>query len=84
MVQQRNGQERKREEQRKYNRGKGYGGYGNYNYHKGGKGGNRYNQPIGQGDPFKGGYSNKGKGKGYHKGKGHNNYSKGGKGTKRK
>ena len=68
----------------KYNRGKGYGGYSNYNNHKGGNGDNRYNQPIGQGNPFKGGYNNKGKGKGYHKGKGHNNYSKGGKGTKGK
>ena len=68
----------------KYNKGKGYGGDGNYNNHKGGRGDNRHNQPIGQGNPFKGGYNNKGKGKGYHKGKGYNNYSKGGKGTKGK
>ena len=50
----------------KHTKGKGYGGHGNnygYSNYKGGKG--KYNQqPVGQGNPFKGqqGY---GKGKGY-------------------
>ena len=72
----------------KYNKGKGYGNCGNnysYNNYKGGEG--KYNQqPVGQGNPFKGqheygkgkGYSNKGKGKGYY------NNQQGGKGAKGK
>ena len=75
----------------KHNKGKGYGGYGNnfgYNNYKGGKG--KYNQqPVGQGNPFKGqqGYS---KGKGYNnnnnkgKGKGYYSNQQGGKGSKGK
>ena len=62
------GNKGKRKGKGKYNKGKGYGGYGNnysYNNYKGGKG--KYNQqPVGQGNPFKGKeYSNKGKGKGH-------------------
>ena len=85
MVQQRQRKEGQPQGRRKVQQGKGYGSYGNNNNYKGVKG--KYNQqPVGQGNPFKGqqgygtekGYNHKGKGKGYY------NNQQGGKGAKGK
>ena len=85
-----NGKKGKHKGKGKQNKGKGYGRYGNkyaYSNYKGGKFKFKCNQqPVGQGNPFKGqqgyakgkGYSNKGKGKGYY------NNQQGGKGAKGK
>ena len=83
------GKKGKRKGKGKYNKGKGYGNYGNnysYNNYNGGKG--KYNQqPVGQGNPFKG-QQGCGKGKGVDdnkgKGKGYYNNQQGGKRSKRK